>query len=78
MSDRGQEREKVPRLVRIVFSDDVAAGTFVLDGVRIVTPADDEALGRELRTVEVRVHGNQDGMAIRQIVEKTDDLELTP
>ena len=65
------------RLVRIVLDERVPAGRVELGGVRIVEVDDDAALGRELRTSEVRCHDRAAALRLAGIVATTVGLELT-
>lgn len=64
------------RLVRIVIDPTVAPGKYETGGVRVVRCEDDAAVGRELRTVQVTVHGEQEAERLRAIVADDDTLEL--
>jgi len=65
------------RLVRIIIDPEKAApGEYVIGGVRIVEAGDDAALGRELRTKEVRVHSETEASSLRALIAENDELEL--
>lgn len=61
------QRVSLPRLVRIVTDERVPPGEFHVGGVRVVNPRTDEDLGRELRTTEVRVHGDAERAQIGKV-----------
>lgn len=64
------------RLVRIIIDPEKAApGEYVIGGVRIVEADDDAALGRELRTKEVRVHSEREAAVLRAQIAESDFLE---
>lgn len=62
-------------IVRIIADATVPPGMFSLGGVRVVD-VDDAALGRELRTVEVRCHGVEEADRMRALVDADPALEL--
>jgi hypothetical protein len=64
------------RLVRIIIDPEkVAPGEYAIGGVRIVECGDDAALGRELRTKEVRVHSETEAARMREMIAESDFLE---
>lgn len=65
------------KLIRIVEDKLVAPGVYVVGGVRVVDAYSDEDLGRELRTIEIRVHGDQEAHKVREIIEESDHLAET-
>lgn len=65
-----------PKLIRGIVVDSVPPGKFEVGGVRIVD-GDDETLGRELRTTEVRCHSSEELHRLCAMVEATDGMEMT-
>lgn len=68
----------ITRLVRIVLDRRVLPGMYEIGGVRIadLVEGDDAALGRELRTVQVRCHGQKEADAMKALVAADEGLEL--
>lgn len=52
-------------IIRIAIDPEVPEGSVMTGGARIVTPKDDQDLGRELRTQVVRVNNATDAAALR-------------
>lgn len=67
----------IDKRVRIILDASVERGKFhVGGGVRIVEGGDDAALGRELRTVEVRCYGEIEAATMRSLVNADEHLQL--
>jgi hypothetical protein len=62
--------------VRIYLDPSLPMGKYRIGGVRVLHIKDDAALGRELRTIEVACHAENDAAYIREAVANDDDLEL--
>jgi hypothetical protein len=62
--------------VRIILDPTLPMGKYRIGGARVVHIEDDAALGRELRTVQIACHAENDAAYIREVVANDDDLEL--
>lgn len=66
------------KIIRIVIDYTVPEGSIMIGGARIITPKDDQDLGRELRTQVVRVNNATDAAALRVDLAHwhRDDIEI--
>lgn len=66
------------KLIRIIVDPTTAGrGQYVIGGVRLVRPRNDQELGKELRTTEVRVHSESEARALSSLVRRTDGMRIT-